>query len=70
MARIAYRDARSMAPECRCRPPLVPYSKAESEQGQAALAKQHRYEMTHGSMCVPLAKPKGAPPKPGGAPAA
>eukprot|EP00969_Alexandrium_andersonii_P287194 12696126-Alexandrium_andersonii.AAC.1 len=70
MTQIAYGDARKMAPVSRSRPPLVPCSKAESDQGQAALARQHRYELTRGSMCIPLAKPTGAPPKPGNAPAA
>eukprot|EP00969_Alexandrium_andersonii_P091058 4019173-Alexandrium_andersonii.AAC.1 len=52
-----------MAPASRYRPPLVPYSKSESEQGTAALQRQRVYNQTHDATRVPLAmlKPAEAP---------
>eukprot|EP00969_Alexandrium_andersonii_P321632 14211068-Alexandrium_andersonii.AAC.1 len=61
---FAFRDYFANAPVGRYRPPLIPYCRADTAVGQAAMSRRRVFSSTRGKMRMPRPEPMGIPPQP------
>eukprot|EP00969_Alexandrium_andersonii_P112698 4980360-Alexandrium_andersonii.AAC.1 len=61
---MCIRDSFVNAPVDRYRPPLTPYSRADTAIRRAAMIRQRVLSSTHDKMRMPRLEPIGIPPRP------